>query len=386
MKVAFIGQKGMPPVFGGVEVHVDALSRGLVRSGVEAVVYVRNWYTPRRLKSHGGVRLIHAPTIRTKHLDAAVHGFFATVHCLFTKADIVHYHGIGPAAFSPLARLSGRRVVVTVHRLDWAADKWGGPARMMLKLAERLAARSAHAVAAVSADTARYLSDRYGIEAAVIPNAVPPAGRRPLSEMGPRFGLEARKYLLFLGRLVPEKRPDWLIRAFLEIADRSGGMKLVLAGGASGTEDYVRRLRNAARGDPRIVFTGNVTGTDKEELMSNALLFVLPSRLEGHPIALLEARGYGLGCLASDIDAHREVVADGVDGILFRADDYREFAAALRKLLGDPERIRELGRKALEAEASRPGWEDVVTRTLRLYRSLAARLPKPGGLFPFLHS
>jgi len=373
MKVAFIGAKGVPPKFGGVEVHVDELSRGLVRMGGQAVVYVRNWYTPPRLRTHGGVRLVHLPTIRTKHLDAAVHSFLATVHCLFTDADVVHYHGIGPGAFSVLARTVGRRVLVTVHRLDWAADKWSPPARMMLKLAERLAVGSAHAVVAVSGDTARHIRRRHGVEATVIPNAVPPAQRRPLSGMGPRFGLEARKFVLFLGRLVPEKRPDWLVRAFLEAPASFEGLKLVLAGGASGTEGYVQRMRGMAGGDPRIVFTGNVAGEDKEELLANALLFVLPSRLEGHPIALLEARGYGLGCLVSDIDAHREVMADGEDGILFRADDYREFAAALRKLLGDPARIRELGRKALEAETSRPGWEDIVTKTLGLYRALAAR-------------
>lgn len=373
MKVVFIGAKGVPPKFGGVEVHVDELSRGLVRKGGRAVVYVRSWYTPRLLQTHGGVRLVHLPTIRTKHLDAAVHTFLATVHCLFTDADVVHYHGIGPAAFSVLARAAGRRVLVTIHRLDWAADKWSPPARMMLKIAERLAVRSAHAVVAVSGDTAGHIRRRYGIEATVIPNAVPPAGRRPLSGMGTRFGLEPRKYVLFFGRLVPEKRPDWLVRAFLEAPASSQGLKLVLAGGASGTENYVRRLRDMAGGDPRIVFTGNVAGEDKEELLTNALLFVLPSRLEGHPIALLEARGYGLGCLVSDIDAHREVVADGKDGILFRADDYGGFAAALRRILGDPARIRDLGRRALEAETSRPGWEDVVTKTLSLYRSLAAR-------------
>ncbi|OGD27398.1 MAG: hypothetical protein A2Y56_03410, partial [Candidatus Aminicenantes bacterium RBG_13_63_10] len=355
MKIAFIGQKGIPAVFGGVELHVDELSRGLARAGEEPVVYVRSWYTPRCLKAHEGVRLVHAPTIRTKHLDAAVHSFLATCHCLFTDADIIHYHGIGPAAFSPIARLVGRRVVVTVHRLDWAADKWSPPARAMLKLAERTATLAAHRLIAVSVDVAGYLRRCYGASAAVIPNAVPPARIRPLSGMGRRFGLETKKYVLFLGRLVPEKRPDWLIRAFLEHSARRGDLKLVLAGGSSGTEGYVRKLKDMAGNDPRVVFTGNVVSRDKEEVFSNALLFVLPSRLEGHPIALLEARGYGLGCLASDIDPHREIVRDGLDGVLFRADDYLDFTAKLEALLSEPRRIREVGRRAGENAASRPG-------------------------------
>lgn len=373
MKVAFIGAKGIPPRFGGIEVHVDELSRGLVRRGEEAVVYVRDWYTPRRLKSHRGVRLVHAPTVRTKHLDAAAHSFLATVHCLFTRADIVHYHGIGPAIFSPLARVAGKRAAVTVHRLDWAADKWSPPARAMLKLAERVAVLAAHRLIVVSADLAGHLRLRHGVEASVIPNAVPRGTIRPLTGAGRRFGLEAGEYVLFLGRLVPEKRPDWLIRAFLESAARREGLKLVLAGGASGTESYVRRLRDLAEGDQRIVFTGNVGGGEKEEIFSNALLFVLPSRLEGHPIALLEARGYGLGCLVSDIAPHREVVRDGRDGVLFRAGDYGDFAAKLEALLDDPVRVREMGQRAAEAAASGPGWEDVVSETLAVYRSLCGR-------------
>jgi glycosyltransferase involved in cell wall biosynthesis len=276
-----------------------------------------------------------------------------------------------------LARLAGKRVVVTVHRLDWAAEKWRAPARALLKLAERIAVGAAHRLIAVSADLARHLRERHGVEATVISNAVPESAVRPLSGMRARFGLEAGAYVLFLGRLVPEKRPDWLLRAFLEGGERRGGLKLVLAGGESGTAGYVRGLKAMAGGDPRVVFTGNVSGRDKEEVLSNALLFVLPSRLEGHPIALLEARGYGLGCLASDIGPHREVVRDGLDGVLFRTEDYRDFAAKLESMLSDPVRVRELGRRAGEDAASRPGWDEVAAATLDVYRSLPRR---PGRL------
>jgi glycosyltransferase involved in cell wall biosynthesis len=375
MRIAFIGAKGVPAVSGGVEAHVDELSRGLVRAGHEAVVYVRSWYTPRGRKAWRGVRLIHLPTARTKHLDAAIHSLLASIHVLFIRADVIHYHGIGPAAFALIPRLCGRRVVVTVHRRDWAADKWGGPARAMLKAAEWSSVRIPRAVIAVSESLRAQLLADHGKEAAVIPNGFAALRMRAPGRMAARYGLEPEGYILFLGRLVPEKRPDWLIRAFLGRRNRDDRLKLVLAGASSGTDAYVRGLKALAGNNPGIVFSGEVRGADKEELFTNALLFVLPSRLEGMPIALLEARGAGRGCLASDIPVHREIIRDGVDGRLFRRDDFADFQARLDGLLADRALIQELGRRAGQATAALPGWEEVLRRTLEVYRSVINARP-----------
>ncbi len=370
MRVAFIGTKGMPAVSGGVEAHVDELSRGLVRAGHEAIVYVRDWYTPPGRTTWGGVRLIHRPTIRTKHLDATVHCLGASLDVLFRRADVIHYHAIGPAFFALIPKLFGRRIVVTVHRRDWAADKWRAPARLMLRLAERTAVRIADALISISDAVRDGLAADYVVASTVIPNAFTPPAARPLGRVAATYGLKAGGYALFLGRLVPEKRPDWLIRAFRERPDRGDGLKLVIAGGASGSEGYVRKLHNLAGGDSRIVFTGEVGGSAKDEIFTNARLFVLPSRLEGHPLALLEAMGSGLACLVSDIPPLAKVVRDGCDGLLFRAGDYGDFKARLDELLDDPDRARELGRQARASAASRPDWDEVVRRTLEVYASL----------------
>jgi glycosyltransferase involved in cell wall biosynthesis len=375
MKILFIGAKGVSAVAGGVEAHVDELSRGLVRAGHEASVYVRAWNTPRHVSEREGVRLIHLPTIRTKHLDATVHSLLASFHALFVRADIIHYHAVGPAAFSLVPRLFGRRLVVTVHRLDWEAAKWKAPARAMLKAAAWAAVRIPRRVIAVSQSVADALRSRHGVEAVVIPNGLVPIHPRPLRRMAARFGLEPGRYVLFLGRLVPEKSPDWLVRAFVESRPGTEGFRLVLAGGASGTEDYVRELKRKAGGHARIVFTGPVAGEDKDELFANARAFVLPSRLEGHPIALLEARGAGLACLASDIPAHREIIRDGRDGLLFRSDDFEDFARRLAELLTDAALAERLGRRAQEDDRGGLDWDGVTARTIEVYRAALAGPP-----------
>jgi glycosyltransferase involved in cell wall biosynthesis len=135
-----------------------------------------------------------------------------------------------------------------------------------------------------------------------------------------------------MGRLTPEKRVDWLIRAFQDLIKNSADskhLKMVIAGSSSATHDYVKKLENMSTDDNRIIFTGYVTGRVKEELLSNALLFSLPSRLEGYRIVLLEAKSYGICCLASDIDPHREAIDHEIDGLLFKHDDISDLASKL---------------------------------------------------------
>jgi len=390
LKIALIGQKGIPATSGGVEYHVDRLSRELARRGHDVTVYVRTWYTPKTLKSFEGVRLVHLPTLKTKHLDAAVHSFLATWHAVWRGAEIIHYQAIGPAAFSVIPRLFGKKVVATIHRRDWEAEKWGRFARRLLHLAHAIAARVPHRTIVVSISLLAPVKGKNRRDFVVIPNGTEKPRPRPWAPIPGHPSLAPKKYLLYLGRLVPEKRADWLIRAFLHLGTARGpleGLSLVIAGGSSGTDDYVERLKRIARPHPRIIFTGPVWGEEKEVLFSQAFLFVLPSALEGFPIALLEAQGYGLCCLASDIPPHREIVRDGETGVLFRRDDPADLEARLSNLVSRPAWVEELGGRARRDAERRMTWAEVAERTLAVYREIlrpqktgpvAARVRPPG--------
>jgi glycosyltransferase involved in cell wall biosynthesis len=379
VKIAFIGLKGLPTTWTGIEFHVDRLGRGLAARGHEVTAYTRSFYTQPGLDEHRGIRLITLPTIRSKHLDASVHSLLSSLHAASKPYDIIHYHGIGPGFFSVIPRLFGRRVVCTIHRLDWQAAKWHWAARRLLRLAEFVAVRAAHRIIVVSADLQTHVKTKHGRDAVFIPNGVDQVMRRRPDQIRAKYQLEGNDYVLFMGRLSPEKRIDWLIEAFRALPrPTSGGRvtKLVVAGGFNATEGYVAQLRQIACGDPRIVFPGFVSGAEKEELLSNALLFVLPSRVEGMPIVLLEAKGYGLCCLASDIPPHREIIADGRDGVLFDPTDQRDLAGQLQALLDDPARVSALAVKAGEKMANHVGWDEVVVRTEAVYREIA---PAEGG-------
>ncbi len=367
MKIAFIGQKGIPATFGGIEYHAEELSRRLAKRGHRVDVYVRDWYTRKDLKAYEEVRLLHTPTIQSKHLDAFVHSLISSVHSLLKDYDIVHYHAIGPSFFVWIPRIAGKRTVATVHRLDWQAGQWNRFARGFLRFCEMVAVHVPARTIVVSRTMRDYFKGKYGKTLTYIPNGVTIPPFIPAKVIKEKYGLQGDDFLLFMGRLVPEKRPDWIIRAFQHVAPSYPGLKLVVAGGEGGAKGYVGSLRELAGGDRNIIFSGNVKGREKEELLSNASLFVLPSYLEGLPIVLLEAMSYGLGCLASDIEPHREVIEPGKDGYLFRQDDIGDLISALQKILGAEEGIAPFREKARLKVRNNYDWEKITTCTEEIY-------------------
>ena len=287
--IAFIGQKGIPAEFvgtSGVEFYVENRAGQLTRKGVRVDCYVRSWATPRQKTSYRGIKLIHLPTINTKHLDATIHSFLSSVHVCFTKADTVWYQAIGPAFFSFIPRLAGKNIMTTIHGLDWKRDKWGWLAKKLLRFSERIAVANTHQLIVVSNELRLYYKQTYGRDSVVNPPTVR-ARRTVLPDIITRkYKLKGNDYILYMGRFVPEKRIEWLIRAYQSL--RPAGTKLVLAGGSSHSRRYVEFLKRLAHGMRGIIFTDFVLGQEKRELLSNCALFVLPSSLEGSPTVICE--------------------------------------------------------------------------------------------------
>lgn len=374
-RIAFIGQRGVPATIGGIEHHVEEIGSRLVSRGHEVTVYTRGNYTRSRAREYRGMRVRYIPTAPTKHLEALVHSGLSTGVAMLpgpNRVDILHYHAIGPSVFTPLPRaLTRRGVVLTIHGLDYDRDKWGVGARAALKSAGWISAHVPHATITVSRNLAAFYLDRYDRVANYIPNGVAPPVRREPGLIRERFGLQGGDYVLFLGRLVPEKAPDLLLRAFRSI-DTSA--RLVIAGGSSFTDAYVHELELLAARDPRVLLVGPVHGELLQELYTNAALFVLPSRLEGLALTLLEAASYRLPLVASDIPPNREVIgADGAGGRLFVSGDEQGLAAALAATLGDLPGAR-LGAQALgDRVVAEYDWEAATAATEEVYEQVLSR-------------
>lgn len=374
MRITFIGQKGIPATFGGVEYHVDRLARGLADCGHDVRVYVRNWYTKKELKNYKNVKIIHIPTIKTKHIDASLHSLLCSLHVLFTKSDIIHYHAIGPSFFALIPYLFNKKTISTIHRLDWDTDKWGLMAKFSLKIGELISVNIPKKTIVVSKELKDYINRRYQKETIHIPHGINTPEFSEPDIIKKKYNIRGKDYILFMGRLSPEKRIHWLIESFLQMKKKTNyhrKLKLIIAGGSSATKGYIKKLKKLSQNNPDIIFTGYVKGKEKEELLSNALIFSLPSHLEGSPIVLLEALSYGLCCLTSNISPHRDVIKSGISGLFFDTNSADDLTLKMEWLLSDPKKIELFGKKAKNQLAQRLTWGKVVRKTEKVYKSLA---------------
>jgi glycosyltransferase involved in cell wall biosynthesis len=380
-----VGQKGLPATFGGVEHHVEQIGARLAERGHEVTVFCRSSYGEVPDGGYRGMRLVSAPTIGTKHLDAIVHSGTSTVAALRSGVDVVHYHALGPALAAPLPRyLSGAGVVLTVHGLDQDRAKWGLAARTVLGTAHRMSARVPDEVVVVSEALRQHYLDRFGRRVSYVPNGTPPpaAPVDGAAQRLARHGLERGRYALFVGRLVPEKRPDLLLEAFRDVP---GDVRLAVVGDSSFTDGYAGELRRLAATDPRVVLTGYVYGDDLAALYQNAGVFVQPSALEGLPLTLLEAVAHDCDVVASDIPPHREVLGAGSPRhVVVPVDDRTALTAALASALGSGAAAGAGGARLRADVLSRYSWDVTIDRLEHLYRAatVSARRRRTRGRGP----
>jgi glycosyltransferase involved in cell wall biosynthesis len=361
LRIAMIGCRGVPASYGGIERHVEEVGARLVERGHEVTVYCRPGYTPGLAAEYRGMRRVTLPAIATKHLEAMSHSAVAAGIAVLGRHDIFHFHALGPGLMTPLTRLSPRgSAVLTVHGLDFGRAKWGRAAAAVIRQSERVAARWSHAVVVVAPDLVEHYRTRYGIEATYIRNGV---NRPPVpSDVAPG------RYVLFVGRLTPEKKPDLLVEAFRRLDDP--GLRLVVVGGSSHTDGYVDRLRQLARADPRVSLRGYVYGDELAGLYAGARLFVQPSCLEGMPLTVLEAASYGVPLLTSDIPVHQALLGRPAAGRwLFRSESVDDLGTQLGAALSADEEAERRASSAFGDDVlERYSWEDVVDELEELYR------------------
>ena len=367
MKIAWIGARGVPArgdLAGGIENYMEELGSRLVVRGHDLTVYCRSFYT----KENGfyrGMRLRKLPTFRTKHLEAFVHTLFSSMDTCFKDFDVVQFHALGPSAFSWIPRFFLKKTVASVRGLDWKREKWGTFATWYLRWCEYFAAKFPTRTSVVSPVLKTHFEAQYGIPVTFIPNGFRiPVFREP--DQIRDLGLKGDDYLLFVGRIVPEKGCHLLIDAF---KDLKTDKKLVFAGEASYTQSYSAGLK--AMSKENVLFLGRVGGALLEELYTNAYLFVLPSTIEGLSNALLEAMSYGLCSLTSDIPENKMIVQDV--GVTFECGNRRDLKEKLQGLLDDGAEVAIRGTSARAYVQENYSWDRIAALTERFYEEILGR-------------
>lgn len=370
LNIAMLGHKRIPSREGGIEIVVDELSTRMVKNGHKVTCFNRSGhhvagaeFDQKDMKSYKGVQLKSVFTIDKSGLAAMTSSVSASLAAAFGPYDVVHVHAEGPAFMCWLPRLMRKKVVVTVHGLDWARAKWGKFASLYIRTGEKNAVRFADDIIVLSAGVQDYFKKTYGRETKFIPNGVNRPEIREANVITEKWGLEKDGYILYLGRIVPEKGEKYLLEAFRNIKTDK---KLVIAGGSSDTDAFMNELKAMAKDDERIIFTGFIQGRALEELYSNAYVYCLPSDLEGMPLSLLEAMSYGNCCLTSDIPECAEVVED--KAVTFKKSDVKDLREKLEWLMTNPEAVNQYKATAADFICEKYSWDDVVDKTIELYR------------------
>ena len=363
MRIAMLGHKTVPSRSGGVEVAVGALAQKMTDKGHTVICYNRTLRsTDAETGANSGFRTKNVLTLAKNGLSAVSASFSAALCAAVGRYDIVHFHAEGPCAMMWITKLFGKKCIATIHGLDHKRAKWGRFASSYIKFGEKCAVRLADEIIVLSRNAQIYFSETYGRSTAYIPNGAEKPEKQEAREIKERFGLTKDGYILFLGRIVPEKGIKNLIEAFKNL---DTDKKLVLAGGSDGSEKFAAEMKQAAKDDERIIFTGFVSGRTLQELYSSAYIYVLPSDVEGMPITLLEALSYGNLCLTSDIPECTEVT--GEFGVTFKQGDADDLMEKLGFLCASPETVSEMKKKIETMPLGEYEWDKITDSTLALY-------------------
>lgn len=362
MKIMVTGTRGIPDVLGGVETHCEELYAFMKEKYPETEVCVirRSSYVEnsKGLKSFKGIDLKTLKSPKTKSLEAIFHTVSAVLYAAIKRPDILHIHAIGPNLITPLARLLGLKVVMTHHGPDYERQKWSKLAKKILRIGEWAGVKFSNQVIVISEEIRNQLEKKYNkTDSILIPNGVPVPIKPDNKSYLNKIGLENKPFIFTLGRFVPEKGFDNLIRSYKRsgVSDR---FKLVVAGDADHESSYSSNLKKLAKNEG-VILTGFLKGEPLQQLFTNCSLFVLPSYHEGLPISLLEAMSYDCNILASNINANREVKLP--EDFYFEVGNEDELSKKLSDRLQSPKRIK--------YNMTRYNWNNIAEETYKFYKS-----------------
>lgn len=369
LKIAMLGHKRIPSREGGVEIVVEELSTRMVALKHKVTCYNRSGhhisgkkFDDKKLKEYKGIKLKTVSTINLRGVAAMSSSVFAAIRAAFGRYDVVHFHAEGPCAMLWLPKLFGKRCIATIHGLDHQRAKWGKLASTYIMLGEKCAVKYADEIIVLSENVQKYFKETYNRETRFIPNGVNCPILKDSKIINEKYSLKKDEYVLFLGRLVPEKGIKYLIQAFKNVKTNK---KLVIAGGSSDTSEFTKELKELSKDDKRIIFTGFVQGQILEELYSNSYIYVLPSDLEGMPLSLLEAMSYGNCCLVSNIEECTSVVEN--KGVVFKKGNVADLKEKLQLLCDNTEIVKKYKAEASDFICRKYNWDDITIKTLELY-------------------
>lgn len=367
--LAVIGIRGLPANYGGLETCAEQTTAYWSKEGLRVLVYCRKSHYHEHAPALGSIQLKHTASLSFKNFDTLSHTFLSILDLLRTErqVEVVHLYNTGNAIFLPLLKLFGKKVMMSGDGLEWKREKWGLAARLCHKLGERMAVRFADEIIVDNVEVQKYYSRKYRRDSHLIAYGAKKIERNELRSAGilTQRGLEAGKYFIFVGRLVPEKGVHHLIDAYMQLDTE---MPLVIIGDDVTRSAYRDQL--LARRSSRVRFLGFIYGDEYEQLLVNAFMYVSASKLEGTSPSLLAAMSARVCCLVNGIEENRASTAGAVP--LFRKNDFEDLRRRWQGFIDEPGVAAAAADRGYEHVAEHYQWNAIAQKYLSLIKKLRA--------------
>ena len=370
LKVAILGNRGIPASYGGFETFAEELSSRLVRHGHTVTVYGRKQFVDRNLRLYKGVDIRVTPCLKHKYLETVTHTAFSVVLSLFKGYDVLLVCNAANSFLCGIPRLAGQKVVLNVDGIERLRKKWGRIGKALHHLGERMATWVPDCVVTDSRTTEDYYFQEYEFRSEYIPYGAP-VERSSSQEAVDRLHLKPREYLLFVSRLEPENNAHLVMEAHTQSGVE---FPLVVVGDAPYNQKYIRKLQRLSEGR-NILLTGAIYGNGYRELLSHSLCYVYGGEVGGTHPGLLEAMGAGCVLLVNDIPENREAVGEA--GIIYPFNDVTALSRLMSQVCDSPEAYRHYSLKAQGWVLEQYNWDKVTED----YERLFYRLVGPPGKF-----
>lgn len=365
LRVAVSGIRGVPANFGGSETAVEEIGSRLAAEGDTVVVYCRRHNSDDRSRTFRGMRRVLLPSIKTLQLDTISHSLLAALHMRFRRpADVIHFHGMGNALVLPLLRGSSVKTVVSIDGLDWNRPKWGRVASWMLRKSAAMAVKRADHLIIDNHPARKFFEEEFGASSSYVVYGADPVKPASMEALG-EYRLEPKKYVLFVGALVPDKGPDMLIEAYRRLET---DYPLVIVGDSPFMREYRAKLRELAKGDERIRFLGYVYGSQYRQLLANCYLYVHPLRSDGTSPALLQAMAYESCIIINTLPEALSAVGDAA--LPFRHNDIDDLARQIQRVLDNPDIAADYSGRAKAKAESDYNWDAVTAAHRDIYAAV----------------
>ncbi len=361
--IAFLGLRGIPSNYGGYETFVEEISTRLVSEGFKITVYCRTGFVQRGIKSYKGVKLVTFPTISHKYFHSVFHTLVSTFHVIFSNCKIIYYCDTINAVFAFFPRLFGKITIINVDGLEWKRKKWGKLGKYAYKISEWLATFLASEIICDSKEMKRYYLTKFNKVTNYISYGA--NGRRieNIDLLYSKYGLEPRKYFLYVSRLEPENNAHIFIKAYESIQTE---LPFIIVGDAPYAKTYIDNLRSTK--DKRIIFLGYVFGDDYRLLTSHSFIYFHGNEVGGTNPGLVEAMALGNCIIATAVPFNIEVL--GNSGYFFRNSCVDNLKKLIQRLMSNPDMIDRARETSSIRAKNDYSWNKVTIQYVNLFKKL----------------